>query len=410
MTTTQPIVARPSILGEIMPPNQPAESDARSQFAQAWRVAGLRSAAEMRSEWDEMQSLWIAAKTRKSKSEHTRRNYESAVLRWKEFLTTQLNRNGYPLELWEVESRHVATWQTHLAANGLGENSINHKLSCVSSYYSYVIEAKTMANGRQVSLFIDSVGHTMANPFKTGNIQRAKIDPYGHAKPLGRENTAKLLSYLEIKEHLATLNGARNYALILTYLLTAYRNAEVLRMRWADIRPSNSKPGGVIYHWRGKGAKAESEELPPIAWRAFVAYLEIAGRWHHGVPLEKQPLHPDEHIWLPVSTHATGNLRNQKNRPLKANQPINGKTALRILRTALRNAGVANPHTYDIHGLRHTNARMRVEQGDNIRDIQKDLHHSSLDTTDRYVRSKALQNDPIDAGKTDKLYSQMRFI
>ena len=419
MTTTQPIVARPAQV-EIMPAPQPRDQqrDARADFGRAWLGAVLMADEQMQLAWDKLRDDWLGVKTKKSNSPHTRRNYESAVRRWREFLASQLNNDGYPLKLWQAEARHVRAWQNYLGEGGrqpdekgqrktagLSNNTVNQQLSCVSSYYSFVINEKFLVNGRELCLFIDSEGASRSNPFKTGNIQRSKTTQYHRAKPLSKETTGRLLGYLE--KHQATPGGARNYALILTYLLTAYRNEEVVRMRWGDIRPHNTKPGGIIYHWRGKGAKEESEELPARAWHAIVSYLEKTGRWQHGVPLAQQPLHADDPIWLPITTHAVANLRNVTQ--AVANQPIDGKSALRIFRTALKNAGVANWEKYRIHDLRHTHARRRLEKGDNVRLIQERLHHSNLAITSLYLESDAMQNDHIDVD-SEALYQQMRFV
>ncbi|MCO5245508.1 MAG: hypothetical protein M9927_17100 [Anaerolineae bacterium] len=54
----------------------------------------------------------------------------------------------------------------------------------------------------------------------------------------------KLFAYLQSRRH--TLNGARNYALILAYSETGFRSAEVVRMQWKHIRPSRSQRGRMI--------------------------------------------------------------------------------------------------------------------------------------------------------------------
>ena len=149
-------------------------------------------------------------------SRHTRRNYEGAVGRWLDFISTQANEHGDPLQLWEVDSGHVRAWQHQLQAAGLSDNYVNHQLSCVSSMYSFVIAEKRLINGVEIDMFVDTAGRTRANPFKSGNIQRARVDEYAAANPLSIAQFNDLLTYLE--QHQETVAGARNYALIATYL------------------------------------------------------------------------------------------------------------------------------------------------------------------------------------------------
>jgi integrase len=47
-----------------------------------------------------------------------------------------------------------------------------------------------------------------------------------------------------------------------------------------------------------------------------------------------------------------------------------------------------------VHTLRHCSAKIRYEAGQGIRDVQRALRHSSLATTDRYLRELCSQADP----------------
>ena len=193
-----------------------------------------------------------------------------------DFISTQANEHGDPLQLWEVDSGHVRAWQHQLQAAGLSDNYVNHQLSCVSSMYSFVIAEKRLINGVEIDMFVDTAGRTRANPFKSGNIQRARVDEYAAANPLSIAQFNELLTYLE--QHQETVAGARNYALIATYLYTGWRSAELLRMQWKDIRPSQTQPGTFVFKWRGKGGKKKDDVLPAVCFHAIVHYLKLAGR------------------------------------------------------------------------------------------------------------------------------------
>lgn len=389
---------------EILPPaviERPAEEDARRwEFGQQLQRAAASSEAQRRLMWERAIDEWLELKESKSASVSTRRNYAAALGRWREFLTTQfvVDETGasgvevQPLELWQVDHTHVRRWQAVLRGEGLSEATVNHKLSCVSSFYSFVIAEKRMVSGVEIDLFVDRLGRRRDNPFKVGNLQRGQVRQYERARPLTVSEYCALLDHLE--EQARTLTGARAYALILTYLHTGWRSAELLRMRWCDIRPSRNQPGTYVFAWRGKGAKSNDDVLPADCWHAIVGYLKRAGRWMPAGAGREEGLDPDEYVWLPIVEPDMRGLRNANG--LTPGQPLSEKSALRILRTALRQAGIAEWQRYRIHDLRHTHAHLLLESGENVAAIQERLHHSSLATTGLYLRA-VHRGDPVDS-------------
>jgi site-specific recombinase XerD len=362
-------------------------------WAQLQRAA-VSAESQRRVLWQEMVADWLDLKESKSKSAHTRRNYLAAIERWQVFLTTQFvdEPDGAvrTVELWEVDHSHVRAWQAALRAE-VGESTVNHQLSCVSSFYSFVINEKRMVNGVEVDLFVDRLGRARVNPFKAGNLQRSRTAQYERALPLNRLEAVQLLGWLESQAH--TVAGARNYALILTYIYTGWRSAELLRMRWREVRASQSQPGTFIFAWRGKGGKAQDDVLPAPCYHAIVGYLKKAGRWTPGAPGREEGLAPEEFVWLPLKETDMRGMRNGAKVDMAT--PINEKSALRVLRMALRKAGIRDAETRRVHDLRHTHAHLLLETGQNLATIQARLHHSSLSTTGLYVKAIA-REDPVD--------------
>lgn len=342
--------------------------------------------------WEQLVEDWLDMKETKSASAHTRRNYAAALNRWRRFLAAQFSDAEQPgRELWDVDHTHVRHWQSELRAQRLSESTINHQLSCVSSFYSFVINEKRMVAGIELDLFVDRLGRKRDNPFKVGNLRRGKVTHYERARPLTVGEYCALLDHLE--GHSQTTAGARNYALILTFLHTGWRSSELLRMRWQDLRPSRSQPGTYIYAWRGKGAKSNNDLLPADCWHAIRAYLLSARRWRPAAPGREEGLSADEYVWLPVAEPNMTGLRNANE--LIPGQPLSEKSALRVLRTALRQAEIPEWQQFRIHDLRHTHARLLMETGETMAAIQQRLHHSSLATTGLYLRA-VHREDPVD--------------
>lgn len=369
----------------------------RQSFGAQLQRAALSAEAQRRAEWIRLIGDWLELKRAKSGSGHTERNYRNAIERWQLFLATQFifeeDGTARTCELWEVDHTHVRTWQQALLddPNIESENTVNHYLSCVSSFYSFVIRDKRMVNGVEIDLFTDRLGRARINPFKAGNLQRARTESYSHANPLTVGEYARLLDYLEERNH--TVSGARNHALILTYLHTGWRSAELLRMQWKDVRPSAVQKGTFIFAWKGKGGKAQDDVLPEDCYNAIVNFLKLAGRWTPGAPGREDGLAPDEFVWLPVRAVDMRGMNNGA--AVDMSQPISEKQALRVLRAALKGAGVPNPDSFRVHDLRHTHARFLKATGQHAADIQARLHHSSLATTGLYLGA-ICREDPED--------------
>ena len=98
-------------------------------------------------------------------------------------------------------------------------------------------------------------------------------------------------------------------------------------------------------------------------------------------------------MWLPVSAPDMSGLRNEPE--VDGTRPITEKSALRVLRAALRQAGIKDAHLFRVHDLRHTHASLLLQSGQNLATIQARLHHSSLATTGIYVAA-AHREDPVD--------------
>lgn len=359
-------------------------------FAQLWAGAYAGADEQMGRAWEKLRDAWLRNKFRKSESDETRRSYEAGVSMWLDLLTTLRHEDGRTVHPWEVTSYHVEIWQAKMEIDGLAPTTINQRLAACSSFYSFVSAETALINGIEISAFMDATGKTRSNPFKGSNVQRAKVQPYGKARPLSKVETKAVIEYLDSKKHLPL--GGRNHALITTYLLTGYRNSEVVRLRWGDIKPNPSQPGSYVINWKGKGGKKEREEFPARAYKAIEHSLIVTGRWNPGGPGH---IEDDDFIFRPLVTHGEGNLRNQ--RPVgdgAGNRHMSSKAALRTLRTVLRGAGVKDPEGVRVHDLRHTYAKRFQEAFRDLQKLRGRLHHSSLSTTDIYTRE--VLADPVD--------------
>nr|HRJ40850.1 site-specific integrase [Caldilineaceae bacterium] len=241
-------------------------------LAAIWQVSPDRQERAMLGLWYRLRDQWLHIQ----ESDATRRAYATASMMWLDWLA---DRDVQP---WAVTTSHVRAWQDWLTESGNAPATVNARLSAVSSWYQFVINEVHIVDGVERSAFFDANGATRANPFKIGNLKRPKVTQYGKAAPLHAHTVQKLFDHL--RAHADTLTGSRNYALILTHLLTASRGSEIVRLTWGDIRPNRNQPGSYVFAWSGKGDKAETSPFPADAYHAIVAHLKIAGRWLPGHP------------------------------------------------------------------------------------------------------------------------------
>ena len=380
-----------------------AVAPAVDDFARMWRGAYEGADEWMQRTWSKMMAQWLDLKESLSGSKHTRRNYERVVNVWLDFVSTQVTAEGRILKPWLVEISHVRSWQTMLSES-LSSVTVNNYLSIVSSFYSFVIDEKHMVGGMEICLFSDISGRPRANPFKYGNIKREKVEGYERAELLSNEEIGQMMRHL--RDHQHTLTGARNFALILSYISTGFRNHEVVRMQWKHIRPHRTLKGTYVYAWVGKRAKTDDVQIPKAMWNAIVHMLTVDGRWVPGVAAMDQPINPDEYIWKPLRTHMVRNLK-WNNGGWKGERNLSDKSALRIFRTVLKNAEIRNPEKYRIHDLRHAHAIAMLEDGANETEVMLKLHHSNLATTGIYTKSlRKRREDRVD-DRSDRLVQKM---
>lgn len=362
--------------------------------------------------WIEARENWLASKFEKSESAHTAEAYEAALDMFMCFIgASQLlirderRRAGYRrwragqhdvedverwpffdalpaapwVEPWEVETEHIRAFQMHLRERGLAPATVGQRLAVVSSFFSFVIEERKRDEfGIERCLYADPTGKAYENPVRSRSVKRPKPKGVRAKRWLSDKQVWAMLDNMNT----GTVRGARNYALLRTFILTGYRCAEVLRLRWQDIEANPQHEGEYVVRWSGKGDKEALEAFPASLVRAIERYLALAGRW---------PVDPGAYIWLPVSKHSWRNLQNVT-AERTGEEPISETQANNVLRAALRGV-VDDPALYSIHSLRRTHANAVYEETKDLKKTQERLHHASPQTTLRYLKESEAPRD-----------------
>jgi site-specific recombinase XerD len=242
----------------------------------------------------------------------------------------------------QVRSADVLAYAHGIGASGRVPSSttVGARIACLSSFYRFTIR----------------MGLLTGNPCDALERPRT-VQPL--ARGLSADEVRRLLAVVP-----DTVAGRRDRALLLTFVLTGRRRAEVIGLTAGDISVEGKT---ALYSYRGKGGKRGRRELPRPAYEAISATLADVGK-------KPATMARDESLW-----QAGG-------------QPegVTSGTFYARFRRYLQAAGLAPT---GIHVLRHTAAKLRRDAGESIEAVSSFLDHNSLAVTTTYLRRLEGQED-----------------
>lgn len=328
--------------------------------------------------WIDAYHHWLEAKRRKNDTGSTAGNYETA---WRQFF------RWVQVRPWEVTPELAERWAAYLGREGkeivdrrtglvvgrepLGKSTFNLKLAAMSDFYSFIQKK------------YDLWPADRRNPFDA--VERAKVSPYGKAKYPSVEEAKALLAAINTE----CLTGKRDFALLYTILVTCRRSAEILNLKWGDLKETTA--GDFVFEYRYKGGAIKRAVLNRKCYSAITTYLKADGRL--------ETIQAGDYIFVALDEERASRVN--KKASTEPNQPISNNLANRILKKYARRAGVDAGKAH-IHGLRHVGARLRVQQmkagrgGVDYEEVMRLLGHSSLAVTQVYTQT--VLDDPVDQG------------
>jgi len=291
------------------------------------------------STWDQALYAFLIEKGNRSGSKRTVESYSRML--WPFFAERGLTPE-------RVKPGDVLAWVHGIGRSGRTPSSttVGARIACLSSFYRFLIR----------------MGLVISNP--TDAVER----------PRSIQPTARGYSADEVRQLLGvvpdTIAGRRDRALLLIFILTGRRRAEVIGLTGGDI---NLDGETAFYSYRGKGGKRGRRELPRPAYDALCATLADAG-------LSLATMDPKASLWQAGA------------RP----EGITSGTFYGRFRRYLVAAGLAPS---GLHVLRHSAAKLRRDAGESIEAVSQFLDHSSLAVTTVYLRRLE--------GQTDRAWSKV---
>src|SRR5665811_670934 len=235
----------------------------------------------------------------------------------------------------QVAPADVLSWSHGIGLSGRtpSATTVGARIACLSSYFRFLIRMRIATS----------------NPCDA--LERPRTVP-SVARGLSADEVRRLLAIVP-----DTIAGRRDRALLLTFVLTGRRRAEVIGLTAGDISVEGET---AFYSYRGKGGKRGRRELPRPAYEALCATLGDAG-------LSLAAMDPSASLWQTAA----------------GTRGVTGSTFYARFRRYLRAAGLAPT---GLHILRHTAAKLRRDAGASIEAVSSFLDHSSLAVISIYLR------------------------
>jgi integrase len=261
---------------------------------------------------------------------------------------------------WELDRSKLESWTSHLAETGLSANTIRCYQGRISGFYRFCSKQPELLSTEPMF----SAGAKSYNPVH--GALKPKERNYQHAYLL---RPAEARALLRAVDRQSSLLGKRDYALLLTLLLTGLPAGQLRQLRWKQL---GITPHGV--HLISEPADT-GKEIPPAAWGAILVYLKSSGRF--------DSIQSNDYVFAPLADPL---LRPPSGHPQdwQADRPLSSEQMYAFLKAYTAWAGLdASKVTYAC--LRHTAAALRLEAGADAAGLQKFLGRKYLKDTRRYI-------------------------
>src|SRR5947209_192883 len=202
-------------------------------------------------------AVWSDATTNvaSSRRHDIRRDKQNAVISF----FTHAGKN-----LLDVTPLDVKSWQESLEEKGLARTTVYYRLCHLSSFYSWAQKHPTIGQ------------YVTSNPVRLAHPKAPKAYQTESVKALTDEEFVALLSAVRNRAASGEIVGKRDYALLLFYVATGMRRAEVIGLRGREVE---LREDSIVIRSRVKGGDYVGREVSdPRVREALMDYLMTGGR------------------------------------------------------------------------------------------------------------------------------------
>lgn len=273
---------------------------------------------------------YIQALPSAKKSNDTVKSYSKVLRQFGEYIKDE-----------EITPATVIEWRTSLYGH-VSNNTIANYLTVLHTFFASA----------------ERLGLVAENPVLEQEIPEEQQREYD----LLNSDEIDLLLNSDVPTNLDSRMQARNQAIVVLLLQTGIRNSELRNLRVKDLDFATC----TITIRRGKGDKRRVVSFPPKARELVKAYLNSGIRpqcatdsdWLFGTDADKHGHSTNGQIWKQFSSQGL----------------------CRLIRCYTKNGC---DHSVKTHTLRHAAASNWDDKGVPMRDIQRNLGHSSMTTTEQ---------------------------
>jgi len=262
-----------------------------------------------------------------------------------------------PADIARVTTDQVIAYRNYLFDLGRSPSTVARHLSVLRQFFDLAEER----------------GLVPANPTRSRRVRSPKVNPYGKAQYLTREQAEALLK----RPDRTTVKGRRDHAILLLFLHNALRRSEVVSLRWGDL----GTVGGyqVAYVLRKGKQEREPVKLKPQVWQAILDYVEASGR----------TMTPEAPLFVATTDAGDYLRRYYGNVPAEGETPLSAEAIRQMVKRYAGELGL------DIapHALRHTSGRLARRGGADVEKVREFLGHAQLNTTQIYLQQVASLDD-----------------
>lgn len=264
------------------------------------------------------------------KSSNTRRNYARAIKLFQQFIFHKPLKDAS----WrEIEAFKLALAQGHCSYSGkkLAPASVAAFIAPLKALYKW-------GSDRNVGLFAN-------NP--TTSVRLPHVPITSRRNYLTKTEVGRLLLQLQKQSR-------RNYLIGLSLVMLGLRISELRAIRWGNFYKDPSGTAVWLSVMEGKGGRERQVKVPKHLWEMFHSYVQTIS--HPEAPKKNTLLFP-----------------------------ITTRQIERIIRAGADGSSIEKKITP--HWLRHTNATLALLHGASLQQVQENLGHAHINTTQRYLHT-----------------------
>lgn len=277
---------------------------------------------------EQIVSMFLATCDR---SKYTLRNYQRAIDRFRQSISFK------PLRY--VTWREIEAYKISLTKGYLSFRNKELAPATVAGYLAPLRSLYRWGSDPNINLFPH-------NP--TTCVRTPKIPVNSKNHYLTKSEVGRLLTQLKKQSD-------RNYLIGLTLILLGLRVSELTSIRWGHFHTDPTETSIWLTVMNGKGGKQREVKVPPKLWNLYKEYKQLC--------IRQKALADQNDLIFPISI----------------------RQVERMIQQAREQSRIEKKLTP--HWLRHTNATLALLHGASLQQVQENLGHSYINTTQRYLHT-----------------------